>query len=308
MERTLLPGAAQLVEQAAAGETATQLRARRQYIKSDRFVSYGLALEHLDRLEDLLESPKTARPDNLALVGETNSGKTGLLAHFITTRAAPVDNPNEAAARIPALYVLMRGDVDEDRIYHWILERLFAPYKEKDRQDKKFRMVAELFERLSIQMLILDEFHHILGVTGARQRRCLNVVKTLTSELQIPVVISGTPEVLPLLRTDPQIHNRFEAVTLPRWTYTLEFRQFLAGLEVDLPLLHVSNLGGAAVSRRVYDLSEGLLGEAVKLLRRAAVQAVGGAEKITLEGIEALNAVPPSLRHAEAEKVLYRRG
>lgn len=307
VERPLLPKVRELLEGAGSGETPEHLLERRRYIKSDRFVSYALAEQHMERLQELLEAPKTARPDNLVLVGETNSGKTGLLSHFIDTRAAPVDDPNEPAARVPAIYVLMRGDVDEDRIYHWILERLFAPYKEKDRQDKKFRMIAELFERLSVQILVLDEFHHILGVTGAKQRRCLNVVKTLTSELQIPIVISGIPEVLPLLRTDPQIHNRFEAATLPRWEYGMEYREFLAGLEMDLPLLEPSNLGRKSISRRVYDLSEGLIGESVKLLLRVAARAAGGSEQITLESIEASHPVPPSLRHMEAEKALRRR-
>lgn len=308
MERQLTPGAAKLVAGAGSEETEAHLRERRLYIKADRFVSYSLALDYLEQMSDLLDSPKTLRPMNLALVGHSNSGKTGLLSHFVNTRAAPVDDPNEPSARIPALYIVVGGDVDEDRLYHWILDALFAAYKPKDRQDKKFRMIAELFERLSIQMLILDEFHHILGVTGAKQRRCLNVVKTMSTQLQIPIVISGIPEILPLLRTDPQIHSRFEPVALPRWEYGIEFRQFLAGLEMDLPLLEPSNLGGATISRRIYDLSEGLIGAAVKLIKRAASRAVGKGEKITLESIEALHAMPLSLQHGEIERELYGRG
>ena len=309
MERELTPEAEALVVEAAKGnETAEHKRERKRHIKSDRFVEYSRALTYLDKMEDILDSPKMLRPTNVALVGFSNSGKTGLFSHFISTRAAPIDDPKEPYARIPALYVLIGSEVSEQRIYDWILDSLHAAYKDKDRLDKKLRMIEELFQRLSIQMLILDEFHHVLSVTGLKQRRCLNTIKTLTNRLQIPIVVGGIPETLSLLRTDPQIHNRFEVMTLPRWEYGMEFRQFLAGLEVDLPLLEVSNLGGAKISRRIYDLSEGLIGGAVKLVRQAAVAAVGKEEKITLESIEAMKAVPLSMMHSEAEKELYGHG
>lgn len=309
MERILTAKAQALLATAGATETEEQRKARRLYLKEDRFVTYELAQKHVAILKDMLETPEggTQRPDCLALIGEPNSGKSGLLTHFVQAHAAPVDDPKEPAARIPALYVIMRGNVDEDRIYRWILDALSARYKENDRPDKRFRMVEELVERLSIQMLILDEFHHILAQTANKRRTCLNVVKTLISELRIPIVVGGIPEVSSLLGEDSQIASRFESITLPRWEYTVEYRQFLAGLEVDYPLLEASNLGDKNLSTHIYNLSEGLIGESVKLLRRAAVKAVGNEEKITLEGINALNPVPPSQRRQKAADEVFRR-
>lgn len=302
VERELTNGARALL--AGVGREDNEA-ARLLYLQEDRYVVYPRAEMYLNRMRRLLDAPHVLRPANLIVVGETNNGKSALVREFVRQYAAPVDDPNEAAARIPALYVLLKSDVDEDRLYHWILNALLAAYKDKDRPDKKFRMVSDLFERLSIRMLVLDEFHHIMTATGARQRRCLNTIKTLGSELQIPIVATAIPQVFTLLRSDPQIHNRFEALALPRWKYGPEFRGFLAGLETDLPLLHPSGLDNPALARRIYDLSEGLLGEAVELLGEVAVQAVGKEERITLEGIEALNPVPPSLRDAEVERQLF---
>jgi len=309
MERGLTAGVKTLLEQAQMGDDewkAVNTQQRKEYLAEDRYVMYPRARLHMERMQELVSAKaKVIRPENLMLVGETNNGKTSLVHQFIQQYAPPLDDPNEPSARIPVLYVLLRADVDEDRLYHWILDAMLAAYKDKDRQDKKFKMVAELVERLGIRMLIFDEFHHILTATGARQRRSVNTVKTLGSALQLSIVATGIPEVFSLLRTDPQIHNRFEALSLPRWEYGTEFRQFLAGLEMDLPLLNPSNLASPTLARHIYDFSEGLLGEAVKHLRRVAIRAVGGAEAITLEGSLALNPVPPSQRDADIERQLY---
>ncbi|WP_412026644.1 TniB family NTP-binding protein [Deinococcus yunweiensis] len=304
MERRLTSAVQALLRQAGDDEQQNQ-ELRRTYLGEDRYVTYPRAEGYIKRMKALLDAPRVMRPNNLIVVGETNNGKTSVVTSFINRYAAPVDDPAEPAARIPALYVLLRSDTDEDRLYHWILDALLAPYKEKDRNDKKFRMIAELFERLSIRMLVLDEFHHISAATGARQRRCLNTVKTLSSGLRIPIVAMAIPQVFTLLESDPQIDNRFETLPLPRWSDLKEFRQFLAGLEMDLPLLEPSNLADMKLARRLFDLSEGLIGEAIKLIKQVGVEAVGGEERITLEGIEALNPVGVASRNDEARKLLF---
>ncbi|MCD0175523.1 TniB family NTP-binding protein [Deinococcus sp. 14RED07] len=307
MERRLTSAVQALLAQAGGNEAQQQesQEMRRTYLGEDRYVAYPRAEGYIRRMKALLDAPRVMRPNNLIIVGETNNGKTSVVTSFINRHAAPVDDPEEPAARIPALYVLLRSDTDEDRLYHWILDALMAPYKEKDRNDKKYRMIAELFERLSIRMLVLDEFHHISAATGARQRRCLNTVKTLSSGLQIPIVAMAIPQVFTLLESDPQIDNRFEALALPRWNDLREFRQFLAGLEMDLPLLNASNLSDATLARRIFDLSEGLIGEAIKLIKRVGTEAVGAEERITLEAINALNPVGVAGRNDEARRLLY---
>ncbi|WP_293914107.1 TniB family NTP-binding protein [Deinococcus sp.] len=311
MKRELTPGVMDLLSK--LGESGNT-EARRIYLAEDRYVIYTRAEEHMARMKDLLDiskdNPQQTKPDNFIIVGETSSGKTSLVKNFIRLYAAPVNDPDQPCAHLPALYVLFRAEPDEDRLYHWILDAMFAAYKEKDRPDKKYRMVVELIKRLDVRMLIFDEFHHILTATSVRQRRSLNTIKTLSTDLQIPMVATGIPEVFPLMRSDPQIHLRFETLALPRWQYPPkknEFRQFLSGLEQDLPLVQPSDLASREIARFLYDHSEGLIGEAVKLVSRAARRAVGGEERVTLAGIKALKPVAPSQRDVETQRELYGR-
>ena len=296
MERILTPTAQAVLDQ------PTEVRTT--YILEDRFVEYPRARTYTNRMRALLTAPTVGRPDCLIFVGEACNGKTSLVRNFVRHYAAPVDDPNEPSARIPALHITFRAEVDEVRLSRWILEALCAPYKDKDQPDKNFRMIRGLTESLSVRLLVFDEFHHILNTTAQRQGRALNAIKTLTTELQLPIIATGIPEVCVLLRKDPQIYRRFKQLPLPLWKYGMEFRQFLAGLEQDLPLRKASNLAGKDLSLQIYNLTEGLLGEVIALIHCAATAALDTTEQITPEVIASLDFVPPSLREAELAREL----
>jgi hypothetical protein len=112
-----------------------------------------------------------------------------------------------------------------------------------------------------LQVLIIDEIHHVLAGHVAKQRLFLNVLKYLGNELQIPLVGVGTMDALRALHTDPQMANRFEPVALPRWEMNREFQVLLASFERILPLQQPSRLAEPALAARLLALSEGTIGE-----------------------------------------------
>ena len=96
--------------------------------------------------------------------------------------------------------------------------------------------VIHLLRDVQLRVLIIDEIHHILAGHIAKQRHFLNVLKYLGNELKIPLVGVGTIDALRAIQTDPQMVNRFEPVSLPRWEMTRDFQMLLASFERTLPI------------------------------------------------------------------------
>ncbi len=75
----------------------------------------------------------------------------------------------------------------------------------------------------------------------------------------------------------------------------------LDSLEAALPLAKVSDLSNEPLTRLIFGLSEGLIGEIVTIVTKAAVAAIrSGSERITKAGIDELRHVPVSQRRSRA--------
>lgn len=71
----------------------------------------------------------------------------------------------------------------------------------------------------------------------------------------------------------------------------------LDSLEAALPLAKASDLSDETLARQIFSLSEGLIGEIVSVVTKAAVAALrSGAERITKAGIDELGYIPISQR------------
>lgn len=243
------------------------------YIRSPRWIGYPQAQEILEQLENLLTHPKSHRMPNLLIVGDTNNGKTMLVKRFCD-RHKPEDNPDGEAAVVPVLYVQAPPVPDESRFYNAILELLFAPYKSGDRADRKQFQAIKLLRTVGLKMLVIDEIHHILAGTMAKQKAFLNVIKYLGNELEVPIVGVGTRDAFRAIQTDLQLSNRFDHALLPRWANDEEFLRLLATFERAIPLRLLSNLVDGALADKIYSMSEGYIGEISRLLVAAAVEAI----------------------------------
>lgn len=265
-------------------------------IKSDSWIGYPQAKSVLKQLDGLLHHPRVNRMPSLILVGETNNGKSTLVKRFCQQNPAS-DNPDGDSIIAPVMYVQAPPVPDEGRFYNAILDLLFAPYKPSERVDKKQFQVLKLLRYAQLKILVLDEIHQILAGSPLRQRAFLNVLKYLSNELQISIVGVGTKDALRALQTDPQLANRFKPVELPRWKYDDEFKRLLASFEAILPLHKRSILTKEALASRLYEMSEGYIGELSSVLTSAAEQAIlNGSECITLTALKQIDWAPPSER------------
>ena len=281
-------------------EERDESRIRR--IRADRWVGYARADAALSAFEVLLTFPKRTRMPNLLLCGPTNNGKSMVLEKF--RRAHPplgADLSSEGIASIPVLKIQMPPGPDERRFFGAILDALALPHIASESVSRRQDATLQLMQSTGVRLLIIDEVHNLLAGTQVQQRRMLNLLRWIGNELQIPIIAAGTAEALHAIQSDDQLANRFEPIALPRWSYSEEFRELLRTLEALLPLRRASNLGTPALAQRVLAAAEGILGEVVAILTRAAVHAVTtGTEAITVEVIAECGFLSPSERRRVA--------
>lgn len=267
-------------------------------IRTDRWIGYARAEAVLAALEDLLSFPTRTRMPNLLLVGPTNNGKTMIVEKFRRahpgTAAAESEN---GLALLPVVKVQMPPGPDEGRFFGAILHALGMPFSPRDRIATKQDTAVRVMQAMGARMLVIDELHNVLSGSAMQQRRLLNLLRWLGNELRIPLVGVGTAEALRAIRSDDQLVNRFEPHPLPLWSDDDEYRRLLSTLEAVLPLRKPSHLADSALAGRILSASEGVLGEMIAVVIRAAVRAVEtGAEAISTRMIEDTGFIRPSER------------
>lgn len=271
-------------------------------IRTDRWIGYARAEAVLAALEDLRSFPTRTRMPNLLLVGPTNNGKTMIVEKF--RRAHPgtaAGESDDGMALLPVVKVQMPPGPDESRFFGAILDALGMPFSPRDRIATKQDTAVRVMRATGARMLVIDELHNVLSGSAMQQRRLLNLLRWLGNELQIPLVGVGTAEALRAIRSDDQLVNRFEPHPLPLWSDDDEFRRLLSTLEAVLPLRKPSHLADSALAGRILSASEGVLGEMIAVVVRAAVRAVDtGAEAISTRMIEDTGFIRPSERRRVA--------
>jgi type II secretory pathway predicted ATPase ExeA len=182
-----------------------------------------------------------------------------------------------------------------------VLNSLGMPLSPRDRVAVKQDAVVRLMRATGAQLLVIDELHNLLSGTSAQQRRLLNLLRWLGNELQIPLIGVGTVEALRAIRSDDQLANRFEPFALPLWTDDKSYRRLLNTLEAVLPLRCPSGLAETVLAGKILAAGEGVLGEMIALVTRAAVLAItSGGEAITAKIIDRVGFIRPSERRRVA--------
>mgnify|MGYP000916130191 FL=1 len=271
-------------------------------IRTDRWIGYARAQAALAAIEDVMSFPKRTRMPNLLLVGPTNNGKTMIVEKFRRSHppTAAVD-AEDGVARVPVLKMQMPAGPDERRFFGAILDELGMHNWSKEKVAAQQSLAVRLMRATDVRLLVIDEMHNILSGPVSQQRRLLNLLRWLGNELQIPLVGVGTAEALRAIRSDDQLANRFEPLALPLWEEDEAYRRLLSTLEALLPLRKPSGLAQPALAGKIFALSEGVLGEIVSIITRAAAVAVtSGAEAISPRLIEKSGFISPTGRRRVA--------
>lgn len=242
-------------------------------VRKDFWVGYTSATNILADLDDLMSYPRKIRMPNFAVIGDTNNGKSFILNRFVAKHSLPF-NPNEDKTTLPIVHIRLRSKADETRLYNAILSSLFASGPDRESADAKLDRIHRLFFQLETKVLVVDEFQHSTCGTKQKIRELLNAIKNIGSDQKISLVIGGTPEVLNVLQSDPQIANRFQPRHLKKWSMCDDFLSLLATIQLKLKLRSNYDLTEDTIAKRVLLLSGGIIGDLVDLLVYLAVHAI----------------------------------
>jgi len=276
----LIPDAKQLLELPTEQRVEAALR--------DRWIGYPRAHEALERLADLVNHPATLRMPNLLLVGDSGNGKSTILERFSSQHQ--VQEREDGSPYCPVVSVEMPSEPNEGRFWSEVLFALCIAHRDKASAQQKKNQAVEVLRYVGCRALVIDEIHNILFGHFRAQRHFLGVIKNLSNELKIPIVAAGTPEAVSALQTDPQLGRRFEVFSLPTWDLDRSFLQLLASFERVLSLAYPSNLPSRDLATKLHGMSDGVIGELNRVLKRATVVAVRrGEERISLDTLNNLN-------------------
>jgi type II secretory pathway predicted ATPase ExeA len=271
-------------------------------IRADRWIGYPRAVNSLARLETLYEWPAKQRMPNLLLVGPTNNGKSMIIEKF-RREHAPSSGVDEE--RIPVLVVQMPSDPSVARFYATVLAALGAPLRPRQQVAELEHVALGVLRRVGVRVLIIDELHNMLAGRDSSRREFLNLLRFLGNELRIPLVGVGTREAYLAIRSDDQLENRFEPISLPPWGEGPDTLSLLVSFAASFPLRRASSIATDELARYLLARSEGTIGELARLLTEAAVAAVQtGEEAINQRTLTLAAYTGPSERRRQFEREL----
>lgn len=270
-------------------------------ILKNRWIGYTRSDAILASMKLLLKFPKSGRMQNLLIIGESNNGKTTIAErflstnpHYIATLQEPDTGHTYETVIKPVAMIQCPHIPHEKRLYYNILDELNLPYRKTTKPEYLQQQVIGGLVDMQVRVLILDEIHHILSGSGPKQREFLNLLKYLSNEAKVSFVALGTNDSRYVFQSDRQLDSRFDKLILPRWKYDKDFMRLLMTMERILPFEEKNQLVDPGTSRRIFEMSHGIIGEVVKILKFAALKAIeNGTEKIDISTLESLNYESP---------------
>ncbi len=260
------------------------------YIRASRWIAHHVAQDSHRRLTELLERPSSLRTQGLMLVGPYANGKTMIAERFAVEhlRTSPKQKVWIAQTREGA---------GLGHFYSSILHALRAPGGGIWNLHRKAEQLDHLLSTLRPKILIFDEFHNALRGRARDIEAVFAFLRRIGRQYDISPVLIGEVAVCDTINATSEMASRFDLVAVPRWQYDEAYLTLLDSLEAALPLARNSDLSDEALARRIFALSEGLIGEIVTIVTKAAVAAIrSGAERIDKASIDSLRHVPISQR------------
>lgn len=272
-------------------------------LRSDYWIEYTRAQEALHRMEELLNHPQKIRMPNMLLISPTNNGKSMIVAKF-RRKHLPYTSANQDHEVIPVLTVQMPSNPSVRRFYSTMLDSLGAPINYST--TAQYESIAiKLMKATEVKILIVDELHNLLAGNNNVQREFLNVLRFIGNTMKIPIVGVGIKDAYLAIRSDDQLENRFEPFILPLWQNDNEFSKLLKSITMVLPLQKSSSLLDPEVRSIILSRSEGIIGEIMTLITRAACEAIiSGQEFIDRTTLEKTKYNSPSERRRLYESMI----
>ena len=200
-------------------------------IGQQKWINYPRALTIQRELDRLFTAAARPRMPGRLIAGEGSNGKTWLLKHFVNKH--PQHEAADGGSRvIPVAFVNAPPNPNQGEFYQRILRALGnAPSPPRSTPGERLEQIRKLKETVSLRLLIIDEVHTILAGPRNVQKVMANVIKDLSNELEIAIVLAGTQYAHNALQIDSQLSTRFPTLELPNWQFDDDFRRLLLSFQ-----------------------------------------------------------------------------
>ncbi len=167
------------------------------------------AIEGIHRC--ILMSKSSKEPVNFVLSGDGGTGKTTASNAVLTKfkNSYEVRGDREVTI-IPAFYALVPNPVTIKGIAFAMLKSLGAPAPNRGTAIDLTYRLGKLLKECETQVIILDEFHHLLKKDLGKSNDVKEWLKSMINEYKVPVVLIGTPECSDIIDSDTQLARRFK--------------------------------------------------------------------------------------------------
>lgn len=269
------------------------------------FVSRKIERDIHASLDSVRASRLDARePRNVVVWGETGVGKTYIVEQYIANRRNVTEDHGNLRQDLVAIE--LEGATSPVLIAAELARQLRLPDLPKGRTNSDAGPITQAVKHQmlmqGVEMVIIDEFHHIAPNEGSSTAgRVARWVKSLSKkkersretpfgvrEANIPIVMVGTKKVHDLVLKDPELlsitPHFFE---IGRFTHDTPVEQerwqhLLAELDDQLPFDDFSGLGDPELAYKIHRVTYGFLRQLGQLITEAGRLAIDrGLPRIT---------------------------
>jgi len=248
---------------------------RVRFVHEDKFILHETAKKALGAMKDIYLRPKNVvRPPCLAVIGNSNEGKTAVAKRFFQDLGGDPARIFGVHDEMPVVLVEMPPRATEPRVCLAIARALgLTAYGTATKSRQVSDNVMRALVAKKVQMLILIELQHVSPLPTSEQQVVLDLIKGISNH-GISVVGIGTEEARICIAEDEQVANRMRIVRLNSFANDQHLRDFLFSLKYYYPLPKNSDLGSPKIADEIYKRTNGIVGEVVALCNAAAVYAI----------------------------------
>jgi len=261
-----------------------RLAAERRAKMDAVFIPTPRTAEAHEQFHFLMEHSAESASNKLCvlLVAPSQSGKSRVIETF-----ADEMNTAEKLSRreIPVLHVTLHAEVTRKGLAQDILIALqrfgFETGPMKGSEPEMWERVYRYLRAGAVQLLVLDEIHHVKTTTSAMARSVGECIKHALLEGPCPIVLSGIYTAELPFRANEQLQQRaIPPIDLRRFRPDVPtdldlFIEFLAAYLVRLEELGIAKNATAVIEGDcptcILEVSGGVLGAACRLLKEAVV-------------------------------------
>jgi TniB protein len=261
----------------------SKLAAHRRAAMDAIFIEHPRVRDAHSKFEFLIEhglKKKAGGKLCLALIADSQSGKSALLEHFANSK-----NTAEALAEhhIPVLHVTLEANTTRKGLAHNILEAIeelgFEVGSHSGSETILLRRVRIALNNARVQLLILDEFHHLVNSDNTNVAFSVSeTIKRMLIKGVCPIVMSGIKEAERALKNRQLMQRALPPIVLDPLTANNPadlklFIEFLARYARSIEQAGIAKNATAIVREDMpaclLEVSQGVLGTACNIVKQS---------------------------------------